>query len=107
MKFETVEQLQEYLKLDTKDTKVLMNALPSFIYIKEHMCHLKIFKGNRGWSINYSSNDKKEGTPNITRKSMDLDDVLSFALEYLIQYKFHYLQNKDRNIFIDMLTKKN
>ena len=71
------------------------------------MCHMKIWRGNKGWTICWDSNDKKEGTPNITTKSYDLRSAVNKALEYLLENNFHHLQNKDRNIFVDMLTLNN
>ena len=107
MKFNTVEELQKYISQEDNDLEVLMNQLTSLIYIKGYMCHFKLYRGNRGWTINWSSNDRKEGTPNITTKSYQLKDVVIKALNYLIENNFHSLQNKDRNIFVDMITHKN
>ncbi len=84
-----------------------MNQLSSTIHINGYMCHMKIWRGNKGWTICWDSNDKKEGTPNITTKSYDLRSAVNKALEYLLENNFHHLQNKDRNIFVDMLTLKN
>lgn len=107
MEITTIEQLKDYLNQENTDLEVLMNQLSSTIYIEDYMCHMKIFRGNKGWTIFWQSNDGTKGTPNISTKSYKLKDAVTKALEYLMEYNFHHLQNKDRNIFLDMLTKKN
>jgi hypothetical protein len=106
-KIKTIEDLQDYIALGEYDTETLLNALSSTIIINETMCHMKIWRGNHGWTICYNSNDKTVGTPNISTKRFDINSACLKALEYLIENKFHHLQNKDRNIFLDMLTVKN
>lgn len=107
MKIETEQELRDYLSSENTDLEVLMNQLSSFIYINGYMCHMNIWRGKRGWTICWDSNDKKEGTPNITTKNYDLKSAVIKALNYLLEYNFHHLQNKDRNIFLDMITQKN
>lgn len=107
MKINTEQELTNYMSLENNDLEILMNQLSQTIYINGYMCHMKIWKGNHGWTICWSSNDKKEGTPNISTKSYNLRSSVNKALEYLLENKFHHLQNKDRNIFADILTLKN
>ncbi len=104
--FNTIEELKNYLKEGNFDTETLLNALSSSIMMENTMCFLEIFRGNKGWTICYNSNDQKIGTPNITTKDYSINSACIKALEYLIQYNFHHLQNKNRNIFLDMLTVK-
>lgn len=107
MQFTQIKTLENYINSENVNTKDLLDNLTSMIIIDGTYCHLKIFNGNKGWTIHWESNDKSKGTPNITDKSFDFDKVVIKAIKYLLENGFHKLQNKDRNILLDMISVKN
>ncbi len=107
MQFKEIKELENYINSENVSTKYLLDNLTTMIIIENTYCHLKIFNGNKGWTIHWESNDKSKGTPNITDKIYDFDKVIIKAIKYLLENGFHKIQNQDRNILSDMITVKN